>query len=145
MKTITKNLTPDQILWCRKSRWELSPPELREMVRDSGGTCKLSGVKMIFDAESGNPQRGGPGVHPLYASIDHIAPGNPAHGYQIVCYALNDLKGHLPYNCFKALMETSEWKSLMGKWKAQAKKNPDDREAFKHIVREKQTPEIPHL
>ena len=77
--------------------------------------------------------------------ISHIAPGNPAHGYQIVCYALNDLKGHLPYNCFKALMETSEWKSLMGKWKAQAKKNPDDREAFKNIVREKQTPEIPHL
>jgi len=136
MKTNTKKLTPDQIRWCRKSRWEISPPKLREMLRESGGNCKLSGVKMIFDAESGNPQRGGPGVHPLYASIDHIAPKNTARGHQIVCYALNDLKGHLPYNCFQALKKTTEWQSLMKKWKAQAKKNPDDREAFKQILHE---------
>jgi hypothetical protein len=48
---------------------------------------------------------------------------------------LNDLKGHLPPDCFQALSETSAWKSLMERWRVQALKDNFDREAFKRLLR----------
>ena len=56
-------------------------------------------------------------------------------GYQITCYALNDLKGHLPVSCFAALRDTSAWKQLMRDWKHQAETDPADRDALKRLIR----------
>ncbi len=47
----------------------------------------------------------------------------------------NDLKGHLPPDCFNALSGTSAWQSLMDKWRRQATDNRNDREAFMRLLR----------
>ncbi|MBI4802764.1 MAG: hypothetical protein HY796_09615 [Elusimicrobia bacterium] len=121
--------------WASKSKQKVSPSELRLFVKNKRGCCTLSGVKMIFDKKQGTPEPGGKGCHPLYAAVDHISPENPKAGFQLICYALNDLKGHLPLTCFKALSKTKAWKELMRKWKQQAQKNPDDRDAFRNLIR----------
>lgn len=95
---------------------------------------------MVFDPKKGTPVKGGEGCHPLYPAVDHIDPGNPAGGYQIVCYALNDLKGHLPYDCFKALQSTDAWKKLMKMWVDQAEHDNKDREAFRRLLRPNAAP-----
>ena len=90
---------------------------------------------MRFDSQSGTPIEGGQGCHPLYAALDHIAPGSMAGGFQIVCYDLNDLKGHLPPALFDALRNTPEWQNLMRAWNRQAEEDPDNREAFKTLIK----------
>jgi len=95
----------------------------------------MSDVEMIFDNIEGAPVKGGRGCHPLYPAVDHIDPGNPEGGHQIVCYALNDLKGHLPCECFEALSGTSAWLALMEQWRKQAHKDKTDREAFMQLLR----------
>jgi hypothetical protein len=90
---------------------------------------------MLFDVAEGTPETGGRGCHPLYPAVDHIDPGNPHGGHQIVCYALNDLKGHLPFDCFEALKLTEAWKKLMAQWREQAANNRTDREAFRRLLR----------
>ncbi len=128
-------LTEDQKKWAAKRKQGASPKTLRDLLIKQKGMCALSGVDMIFDKKEGTPVSGGRGCHPLYAAIDHIDPGNHAGGYQIVCYALNDLKGHLPPDCFKALSETDAWQKLMDLWRTQARKDSKDREAFRKILR----------
>ncbi|HRS66424.1 MAG TPA: hypothetical protein P5519_11130 [Spirochaetia bacterium] len=128
-------LTEQQQKWAAKRKQGASPKTLRDLLNKQKGRCALSGVEMIFDVNKGTPVSGGRGCHPLYAAVDHIDPGNREGGYQIICYALNDLKGHLPTDCFKALQETNEWKKLMSKWRNQAKKDATDREAFKRLLR----------
>jgi hypothetical protein len=54
--------------------------------------------------------------------------------FQIVCYALNDLKGHLPGDCFDALSSSNAWKELMRKWKEKAEKEPGDREGLRRLI-----------
>jgi len=127
-------LTDEQKRWASKKRQGVSAKKLRELLISQKGRCALSGVKMIFDSNEGTPISGGRGSHPLYPAVDHIDPGNSAGGYQIVCYALNDLKGHLPYDCFEALRSTDAWKKLMEAWAEQAKKSKD-REAFRRLLR----------
>ena len=128
-------LTNEQKKWASKKRQGASTKTLRELLISQKGCCALSNVEMIFDNNEGTPVSGGRGCHPLYPAIDHIDPGNPAGGYQIVCYALNDLKGHLPYNCFEALRSTDAWKKLMQMWVEQARKDNSDREAFRKLLR----------
>ncbi len=60
----------------------------------------------------------GHGVHPLYPAVDHIECGNQSGSCQIVCYALNDVKGNLPHDCFEALRQAEAWSELMGKWQS---------------------------
>ena len=108
---------------------------LHTLLTRQEGRCALSGVEMIFDNAEGTPVSGGKGCHPLYPAVDHMDPGNPKGGHQIVCYALNDLKGHLPPDCFKALSETTAWQSLMEQWRRQAQKDKTDREAFMRLLR----------
>ena len=90
---------------------------------------------MVFDVREGTPEKNGRGCHPLYPAVDHIDPGNRDGGVQIVCYALNDLKGHLPFDCFNALVETDAWKGLMKRWAEQAALYSGDRAAFKRLLR----------
>jgi hypothetical protein len=98
-------------------------------------------IKTDFYNIEGTPVSGGRGCHPLYPAVDHIDFGNYAGDYQIVCYALNDLKGHLPPDCFKALTKTSAWKKLMQMWVEQAKNDNKNREAFRRLLRPNAAPE----
>lgn len=127
-------LTPTQKSWASKKKQGVSPPELRQLVIQQRGRCKLSGVEMVFDKKEGTAISGGNGCHPLYAAVDHISPGK-SDDFQVICYALNDLKGHLPWDCFKILTKTKPWGNLMRKWRSQAKKDPNNRAAFKNLLR----------
>ena len=89
---------------------------------------------MVFDRFAGTPQKGGLGVHPLYPAVDHIECGTVKRGYQIVCYSLNDVKGHMPFDCFEALTNTGPWKELMQRWKSLAENDPNNREAFRKLI-----------
>lgn len=128
-------LSPPQIEWASKRHQGASPSEQRRLLRDQKGRCALSDVELLFDVKDRTPEKGGVGCHPLSPAIDHKDPGNPHGGYQIVCYALNDLKGHLPTECFEALCCTEAWRKLMSGWKAQAEKDRSDREAFRRLLR----------
>lgn len=103
-------------------------------MRQQGERCALSGARLLFDRELGTPLKGGLGVHPLYPAVDHIECGNQERGCQIVCYALNDVKGHLPFDCFEALRATKPWEEFMRRWRLQAENNPYNREAFTSLV-----------
>lgn len=121
--------------WAKKSRQGVSATDLRNILIEQKGKCALSGLDMIFDVSEGTPQIGGQGCHPLYPAVDHIDPGNHEGGHQIVCYALNDLKGHLPTECFDALKATQAWQNLMTQWSNQAIENKNDRNAFYRLIR----------
>lgn len=125
----------EQKKWASKSRQGAKKEILLELLKKQEGKCAISKVEMIFKPVEGRPVKGGRGCHPLYPAVDHIDPGNSNGGYQIVCYALNDLKGHLPVDCFNQLMRTSAWKKLMKQWADQAQKDWTDREAFKKLLR----------
>lgn len=128
-------LNQQQEKWASKGRQGVAKTLLRSLLIQQECKCALSGVEMIFDTSEGTPVTGGKGCHPLYPAVDHIDPGNPNGGYQIVCYALNDLKGHLPFDCFNALTQTDAWRSLMDRWQKQTAIDRVDREAFKHLLR----------
>jgi hypothetical protein len=108
-----------------------------ELISRQQGECAFSGVKLLFDAESGTAVAGGKGVHPIYAAVDHCCPGCDDLGHQIVSYDLNDLKGHLPADCFRDLCSTPSWQELIAKWRIQAEQSTGNREAFRNILRGK--------
>lgn len=129
-------LTTAQIEWASKRKQGLSPSKLKELIIKQKGRCALSGEEMIFDKTYGNPNIISSGCHPLYAAIDHISPSNDKYGFQLVCYDLNDLKGHLPYKIFKELQLTEAWKHLMKTWRAVSKESPMDIESLKKVLRD---------
>lgn len=130
--------SPAHQRWCR-SRQRLYGgmiAEYRELIAAQDGKCAFSGVPLIFESEHGGGFTPGcQGCHPLYATLDHCSPGSQSHGYQIVCYALNDLKGHLPFDCFLALVQTEAWKHLMGAWRLQQQRDQFNRGAFRALLR----------
>ena len=130
------HLTTAQIEWAKKRKHGLSPSKLKELIVKQKGRCALSDAEMIFDKTYGNPNVNTRGCHPLYAAIDHISPSNEQYGFQLVCYDLNDLKGHLPYKIFKELQLTEAWKHLMETWRIVSKENPMDIEALKKVLRD---------
>ena len=95
-------LTEDHRRWARgrQRRYGGRSIDYLTLIANQRGRCALSGVSLIFAVAEGTPQAGGRGCHPLYAALDHASPGSSRAGYQIICYALNDLKGHLPLDCF---------------------------------------------
>ena len=127
-------LSPDHEKWASKSHQKASPSVQRKILLDQQGLCALSGVQMRFDIAERTPANG-LGCHPLSPAVDHIDPGNPNGGYQIICYALNDLKGHMPVECFEALRKTDAWKKLMQAWREQAEADPADQESLKRLLR----------
>jgi hypothetical protein len=106
-------LTPAQKQWASKKRQGVTAERQREILIGQKGVCALSGAAMLFDSKECTPKKNGPGCHPLCPAVDHIDPGSPTGGFQIVCHALNDLKGHLPVECFDALRATKAWDKLM--------------------------------
>lgn len=129
-------LTAAQIEWASKRKHGLSPSRLKELIKKQKGQCALSGSEMIFDKKHGNPNINIRGCHPLYAAIDHISPSNDTYGFQLVCYDLNDLKGHFPYKVFKEIQLTEAWKHLMKEWRFIAEESPMDIEALKNVLRD---------
>jgi hypothetical protein len=129
-------LTPEQVEWASRRRHGLSPSRLKELIKDQKGQCALSGAKMLFEKKYGNPNVNTKGCHPLYAAIDHISPSSNSYGYQIVCYDLNDLKGHLPFKVFRELELVEAWRQLMNEWRLLAEKNPMDIDGFKELIRD---------
>lgn len=127
--------TDQQRKWTSRGRQSAAPKTLREILVKQKGLCALSRVPMIFDPKEGMPVKEGRGCYPLYPAVDHIDPGNPEGGHQIVCYALNDRKGHLPPDCFNALSKTEAWQSLMERWRKQAEHDKNDRKAFMRLLR----------
>lgn len=129
-------LTPAQVQWASKRKHGMSPSRLKELIKKQEGRCALSGAEMIFEKEHGNPNINTEGCHPLYAAIDHISPSDDSYGCQLVCYDLNDLKGHLPFKIFKELRLTESWKQLMEEWRSLAEKDRMDIEAFKKLIKD---------
>jgi len=130
------NLTNDQKAWANRGKQGLNPSDLQKLIIKQRGRCALSGTLMIFDKAYGNPNINRQGCHPLYAAVDHVSPGNREHGHQLVCYDLNDLKGHLPKKVFIELQKTSAWKNLMQQWRSQSENNPMDIAAFKTLLKD---------
>lgn len=129
-------ITPDHRRWSKnqQQRYGRTRAYYLEMIVQQNGSCAFSGAAMRFDGASGTA-KSGLGCHGLYAALDHSAPGSDARGHQIVCYALNDLKGHLPYDCFLAQVQTPAWQRLMADWRRQAAKDPDDCVALYSLLR----------
>jgi hypothetical protein len=98
------------------------------------GKCALSRASLLFDKSQGTPQKGGDGVHPLYPAVDHKECGNVERGHQIVCYALNDVKGHVPFEYFESLKRTKAWRRLMKQWRSLADEGSRDRKAFRRLI-----------
>jgi len=138
MQTSGFQFTADHHRWA-KARQRIyggSIAEYKALIAAQRGKCAFSEVPLIFDAaEGGGSTLGGTGCHPLYAALDHCAPGSDRHGFQIVCYALNDLKGHLPLDCFMALKRTAAWRRLMEAWRRQQHLDVSDRKAFRALLR----------
>jgi hypothetical protein len=128
-------LSSEHIDWASRRKQGLCQKELYDLITKQKGRCALSGAQMVFDKKRGTPEAGGPGCHPLYAAIDHVAPKSRDQGCQIVCYDLNDLKGHLPPPLFSALAATEAWQSFMAAWSAQAESDPPDIKASKALLK----------
>jgi len=106
------------------------------LIAAQDGMCAFSGVPLIFDrAHGGGYTPGCTGSHPIYAALDHCAPGSRSDGFQVVSYALNDLKGHLPLDCFRELTQTPSWQRLMAAWRRQQLLDVADRQAFRALLR----------
>lgn len=129
-------LTLAQEQWASKRKHGLSPSKLKALIKKQKGQCALSGAEMIFDKEHGNPNVNSDGCHPLYAAVDHVSPSNDSYGFQLVCYDLNDLKGHLPYKIFKELQLTVAWGQLMDDWRSLAEKKRMDRKVLKELLKD---------
>lgn len=138
-------LSVEEQAWAFKRRQGCSEAKQRAMLISQRGCCAFSGARFVLDKNSTTPVKGGDGCHPLSPAVDHVATGNKAGGWQLVCYDLNDLKGHLPDDCFRALVETEAWKRLMIAWRAQAEKGPTDREAFRRLRRPGETAKERHF
>lgn len=106
-----------------------------DLIREQNGKCALTGAPLFFDSQKGTPQKGGPGCHPLYAAVDHIMPRRADKGFQILCYDINDLKGHLPPPLFDALKRTEEWKTFTKEWRRIAESSAD-RSALGKLIKE---------
>jgi len=137
MKNSKFNFTTDHHRWAKSAqrKYGYTRKYWLDLVAEQKSRCAFSGVMLRFDAASGTPEAGGHGVHPIYAAVDHRYPGSDKLGHQIVCYDLNDLKGHLPPDCFEDLCASASWKKLMERWRKQAEIDPDNRDAFKKIIR----------
>lgn len=131
-------LTDDHRRWARSRQrtYGGSTKDYLLLICKQGGRCAFSNVPLIFAAsEGGGSIPGGRGCHPVYAALDHCAPGSDCQGFQVVSYALNDLKGHLPIDCFAALCRTAAWRRLMRAWRRQHRRDISDREAFRSLLR----------
>lgn len=132
----TFQITEDHKRWVKSARrkYKQTAQFWIDLIQKESGKCALTGAPLFFDAKNGTPQKGGPGCHPLYAAVDHINPNRTDHGFQILCYDINDLKAHLPLPLFNALTKTKEWKRFAKAWGELSKSSPNDIKALKKLI-----------
>lgn len=131
-------LTGDHETWVQSAMKKMGRPPtgeekrqyLRRLIRENRGDCAWSGIPLRLNLASRDSRDGSP-CHPVSASLDHADPGADGEGHAIVCYCLNDIKGHLPLKCFRALQQTDAWKSFMTALYDQWQRDPDDYAAIK--------------
>lgn len=118
--------------WCTRAQFKHRQTReyFRDMLRYQNCRCAFSDVKMLYSPEFGTAAEGGRGCHALYATVDHTIPGRDSDIHVVVCYALKDIKVHLPIDCFEALQKTLAWKNFMQRWRDQAKRDATDSIAF---------------
>jgi len=135
MPDLATQISPDQNRWCinAQQKYGESRDYYRELVIKQNGKCAFSGVELRFDVESGTALKDGRGCHALYAALDHTKPSSDDEGHSLVCYALNDIKGHLPYECFVALQTTDAWGDFMQKWRTLAERDANESRAFYNL------------
>ena len=73
-------------------------------------------------------------MHPLYPAVDHIQCGTKERGHQIVCYALNDVKGHLPFDCFEALKQYRAMERVNAAMEFTGRERPTPPGSFKRLI-----------
>lgn len=131
----TIQTTKDRERWIRNARrkYKGTTQSWIDLIKRQNGKCALTGAQLLFDVKNGTCKKGGSGCHPLYASVDHINPQRTDQGFQILCYDINDLKGHLPPLLFNALKQTKEWKRFIKKWRKLAK-SQGGRKIFKKLI-----------
>ncbi len=116
-----------------RRRWKIKQHRYKsfwiDKIKKQKGKCALTKSQLLFNAKYGIAP-----CHPLYASIDHVIPGDEKN-LQIVCYDINDLKSHLPQPLFGALQKTKEWKQLKLSWRDLSKKIPDKKGTFKMLIK----------
>lgn len=137
MKVMNKNfeMTKEQEQWSRRARRKYGKDQRfwENLIREQDGKCNLTKVPLLFDVRLGTPKKGGLGCHPLYAAVDHVEPGSDDR-FQILCYDINDLKGHIPKPLFGALKNTKAWKRFVKDWQKLAKEVADDKK-FKQLIK----------
>ena len=114
--------------------------KLRTKLKEQDGRCAWSKVQLRFPAEDGwakqkTKDSEAKSCHPLYATVDHSEPNSLKHGFEIVCYHLNDIKGQLPHDCFVELKKSPSWGERMTKWKEYAERYPDDEGALRSVLK----------
>jgi len=129
-------ITGEHLRWAKsaKRKYHKSIGFWTDLIQRQAGKCALTKACLLFDLVSGTPQAGRQGCHPLYASVDHISPGQTELGFQILCCDINDLKGYLPTPLFNALIKTKEWKHFADEWKGLADSS-SDRMVFKNLIK----------
>ena len=115
-------------------RYKVSLRYVRDLIWQKRGCCAWSGTPLIFNSEMGTSRKGGPGPHPCYAALDHTSPRSDEAGHEVVCFKLNDVKSHLPAECFRELQACESWKRLMDAWRAQAEKDINDVAGFELLL-----------
>lgn len=122
------NITPHRDGWIRRKQklYGRRREFWIDLLDAQGWVCALSKAPMRFDVRSGRPPS-----HPLYASVDHKQPRSEP--FQIICYELNDLKGHMPPVLFDALTGTKEWDGFMKNWR-QAELSGSSRKVFRDLI-----------
>ena len=110
---------------------------IREKLRKHRELCAWSGAHLHFNVKHGTAIGGKKKkpCHPLYATIEHSEPGSLKHGFEIVCYHLNDIKGQLPHDCFVELKNCPSWIERMKKWKECAERDPVDENALRSVIK----------
>lgn len=130
-------LTDEHRAWVTRAdkKYHIGKIRLESLIREQNGLCNLTKAPLRFDIESGTPIKGGKGCHPLYAALDHINPSQSDLGYQILCYDINDLKGHIPPFLFDSLKATNNWGVFKNSWKSAAESDPNNIEQLKQIIK----------
>ncbi len=130
-------ITTEHRAWIARAdkKYRLGKVHWENIIRGQNGRCKLTEAPLRFDVESGTPIKGGKGCHPLYAAVDHINPSQTDLGYQILCYDINDLKGHIPPFLFNALIATQNWNKFITTWRRAAELHPDNRDLLKQVIK----------
>lgn len=131
-------ITEDHERWAKNAKRKYKKPKQfwLDLIKKQNGKCALTQAGLLFNKKAGTPKKGkGKGCHPLYAAVDHINPSRANKGFQILCYDINDLKGHLPIPLFDDLIKTKAWKKLVKNWGKAADSSPRKRNTFKKIIK----------